>query len=134
MEKHVTIVAALRIAFSALGILAAVIIFLAVVGGGLISGDSDAMRVTAIVGPSIALVLVLVSLPGIIGGIGLLRYKQWARILVIILAILGLFNIPIGTALGIYTLWVLFQDETAQLFAADPVSGPPVPQDVSSPD
>ena len=134
MEKHVTIVAVLRIAFSALGILAAVIIFLAVVGGGLISGDSDAMRITAIVGPSIALVLVLVSLPGIIGGVGLLKYKQWARILVIILAILDLFNIPIGTALGIYTLWVLFQDETAQLFAAGPVSGPPAPQDASSTD
>jgi hypothetical protein len=126
MEKHVTIVAALRIAFSALGILAAIIVFVAVVGGGLISGDSDAMRVTAIVGPSIALVLVLVSVPGIIGGVGLLKYKQWARILVIILAILDLFNIPIGTALGIYTLWVLLKDETAQLFAA----GPPVPQDM----
>jgi hypothetical protein len=134
MEKHVTIVAALRIAFGALGILAAIIIFLAVVGGGLISGDSDAMRVTVIVGPSIALVLVLVSLPGIIGGVGLLKYKQWARILVIILAILDLFNIPIGTALGIYSLWVLLQDETAQLFAAGSGSGPPVPQDVPPPD
>ena len=134
MEKHVTIVAVLRIAFGALGILAAIIILLAVVGGGLISGDSDAMRVTAIVGPSIALVLVLVSLPGIIGGVGLLKYKPWARILVIILAILDLFNIPIGTALGIYTLWVLFQDETAQLFAAGSGSGPPVPQDVPSAD
>jgi len=28
-----------------------------------------------------------------------------------------LFNIPVGTALGIYTLWVLLQDETAKLFA-----------------
>ena len=118
MEKHVIIVAALRIAFGAIGLLTAFIVFTAVVGGGLISGDADAIRVTAIVGPAVAFFLVLTSLPGIIGGIGLLKWKGWARVLVIILAILDLFNIPIGTALGIYTLWVLLKDETAQLFAA----------------
>ena len=118
MEKHVIIVAALRIAFGVLGLLTAVIVFAAVVGGGLISGDAEAIRITAIVGPAVAAFLALTSLPGIIGGVGLLKWKGWARILVIILAILDLFNIPIGTALGIYTLWVLLKDETAQLFAA----------------
>jgi hypothetical protein len=93
---------------------------MSVVGGGLISGDAEAIRVTAIVGPAIAFFLVLTSLPGIIGGVGLLMWKNWARILVIILAVLDLFNIPIGTALGIYTLWVLFKDETTQLFSARP--------------
>ena len=118
MEKHVIIVAALRIAFGVLGLLTAVIVFAAVVGGGLISGDAEAIRITAIVGPAVAAFLALTSLPGIIGGVGLLKWKGWARVLVIILAILDLFNIPIGTALGIYTLWVLLKDETAQLFAA----------------
>jgi hypothetical protein len=54
MEKHVTVLGVLCIAFSALGILAAIIVFTAVVGGGLISGDSEAMTITAIVGPTIA--------------------------------------------------------------------------------
>jgi hypothetical protein len=118
MEKHVTVVAVLKIGFGALGILAAIIVLVAVVGGGLISGDQEAIRVTAIVGPTVAFFLVLLSVPGIIGGIGLLKWKPWARILVLILAVFGLFNIPIGTAVGIYTIWVLMQDETAQLFAA----------------
>lgn len=118
MEKHVTVVGVLRIGLGVLGLFAALIVFAAVVGGGLISGDREAMRITAIVGPVIAFFLVLVSLPGIIGGIGLLKYKSWARILVMILAVFDLFNIPIGTALGIYTFWVLMRDETAQLFAS----------------
>lgn len=131
MEKHVIIVAALRIAFGALGLLTAVIVFMAVVGGGLISGDADAIRATAIIGPALAAFLVLTSLPGIIGGVGLLKWKGWARVLVIILAILDLFNIPIGTALGIYTLWVLLKDETAQLFAAGSGALAPSPEGVS---
>jgi hypothetical protein len=117
MEKHVTFVGALRIGLGALGILAAVIVLVAVVGGGLISGDREAIRVTAIVGPVVAFFLFILSVPGIIGGIGLLRRKPWARFLVLVLAVLDLFNIPIGTALGIYTIWVLMRDETVQLFA-----------------
>jgi hypothetical protein len=117
MEKHVTFVGALRIGLGLLGILAAMIVVTAVVGGGLISGDREAIRITAIVGPVVAFFLVLLSVPGIIGGIGLLKWKPWARFLVLILAVLDLFNIPIGTALGIYTIWVLMRDETVQRFA-----------------
>jgi hypothetical protein len=119
MEKHVTFVGALRIGFGALGLLAAMIVFAAVVGGGLISGDREAIRITAIVGSVVAFFLALISVPGIIGGIGLLKWKSWARFLVLILAVLDLFNIPIGTALGIYTIWVLMRDETVQLFARE---------------
>jgi hypothetical protein len=38
--------------------------------------------------------------------------------MVLVLAILGLFNIPLGTAIGIYSIWALLQTETAQLFAS----------------
>jgi len=118
MEKHVTVLGVLYIAFSALGILAAIIVFTAVVGGGLISGDSEAMAITAIVGPTIAFFLILVSTPGIIGGIGLLKRRNWARILALVLGFLNLINIPFGTALGVYTIWALLKDETVRLFTA----------------
>jgi hypothetical protein len=61
----------------------------------------------------------VLSLPGIIGGIGLLREKEWARILVLILSGFNLFNVPIGTAVGIYSIYVLLQPETVQLFARE---------------
>lgn len=34
--------------------------------------------------------LILISIPGIVAGIGLLKYKSWARILAIILGVLNL--------------------------------------------
>jgi hypothetical protein len=121
MEKHVTVVGAVHIGFAALGILAAVMVFLFVAGGGLIgglvSGDEDiVIPITCCVGTTITFWLLLVSIPGIVGGIGLLRYKSWARYLVLVLSVLALLSVPIGTAIGIYSIWVLVQDETARLF------------------
>ena len=47
------------------------------------------------------------AIAGAIAGWGLLDRRPWARILAIILGVLALFDVPFGTALGIYTLWVL---------------------------
>ena len=60
--------------------------------------------------------MLVLSVPGIIAGVGLLSYQPWARILTIVLSILDLISIPFGTALGIYGLWVLFTTEGARLF------------------
>jgi len=117
MEKHVTILGVLYIVFSALGILAAIIVSVAVVGGGFLSGEQGTIAVTSIVGPIMAFFLILISIPGIIGGIGLLNRQSWARILVLVLGFLHLIDIPFGTILGIYTIWVLMKKETEQLFA-----------------
>jgi len=116
MEKHITVLGVLYIALSVLGILAAIIVFTAVVGGGVISQDPEAMAITAIVGPAVAGFLLIISAPGLIGGIYLLKRRSWARILVLVLGFLNLIEIPIGTALGIYTIWVLLKNETVQLF------------------
>lgn len=40
-------------------------------------------------------------------GFSLLNRKPWGRTLGIVAGILALFTFPVGTALGIYTLWVL---------------------------
>ena len=122
MEKHVTLLGWFYIACGVLGILFAFIVFIAVVGGGFISGDREAIRITMIVGTAVASFLTLISIPGIIAGIGLLNRREWARILAIILGVLKLINIPFGTALGIYTLWALMQDETVRIFSTVPGS------------
>lgn len=58
----------------------------------------------------------VLALSGIVAGWGLLRFKNWARILAIVLAILSLPNVPFGTAFGIYALVVLFNKRAGQLF------------------
>lgn len=115
MEKHLTLVGALSITLGALGVFFAVVALIAIVGAGLFSDDPTARFVTQIVGPAVALFLVLTSIPGIVGGIGLLKRKTWARILVLIYAIPSLLSIPIGTAFGVYAIWVFMQDETTSL-------------------
>lgn len=51
--------------------------------------------------------LLAVSMVGLIGGIGLLNRSLWARTLTLVAGFIELLNVPIGTALGIYTIWVL---------------------------
>jgi hypothetical protein len=59
------------------------------------------------------------SIGGIAAGWGLLQRKPWARTLAIILGIIGLPSPPFGTALGIYTLWVLLPAESEREYDAE---------------
>jgi hypothetical protein len=44
---------------------------------------------------------------GLVTAWGLLERQPWARMLAIVLGCFSLMDMPFGTALGIYTLWVL---------------------------
>ena len=95
------------------------LVFLVFVGIGLllaVADESEAMGILAVIGTFIAVFLFLVSVPGLVGGIGLLKRQDWARVLVLILSVLQLFNVPFGTAVGVYSLWALTQEETIALF------------------
>jgi cell division protein FtsW (lipid II flippase) len=59
-------------------------------------------------------IFALVSSCGIFVGWGLMKHHSWARIAAIVLAVMVLFHFPFGTALGIYTLWVLLSDDGTQ--------------------
>jgi hypothetical protein len=60
--------------------------------------------------------LALMGLLGILAGWGLLSWQPWARMLAIVLGCIALIHLPFGTALGIYTLWVLLPEESAEEF------------------
>ena len=67
----------------------------------------------------IALLLLAKAACGFIAGWGLLQNEPWARVVVLVLAFLSLFtNIPFGTALGIYTMWVLLPVQSEQEYDA----------------
>jgi hypothetical protein len=55
--------------------------------------------------------LVILAAGGICVGMGLMQRRPWARAAAIVLAVLVLFHPPLGTALGVYSLWVLLADE-----------------------
>jgi hypothetical protein len=61
---------------------------------------------------------------GLLAGWGLLEGQPWARMLAIVLAFLNLLHIPFGTALGIYTLWVLLPAQSEAEYRQLSLSGP----------
>jgi hypothetical protein len=116
MDQHITILGVLHIACGALGILIAMLMFAVIVGGGMLSGDPEAMAITSVVGLSIGFCLFIPCLPGLIGGIGVLKYRQWARIMLLVVGFINLLIVPFGTILGIYTIWVLMNIEVKDMF------------------
>ena len=123
MDTHVKVLGALQIALGAFGLFAAAML-LVLFGGaaGLVgaSGDADAaiaMPFIGITGVALVGFLVVLSLPSIIIGIGLLRLRPWARIAGIVISVFGLMMIPFGTIVGVYGVWVLFSKETERLFS-----------------
>ena len=124
MQTHVKVLAVLMIVVSALGLMAALGVG-AIFGLGtmatIASGDAEAALaapIVGMVGTMLTALLLITSVPGLIAGWGLLSYRNWARILAIVLCVLHLFNFPFGTAMGIYGLWVLFNKDTERLFSA----------------
>jgi hypothetical protein len=117
MKKHVTVVGALHIGFGILGLIGAVAVFFVLnFARGFVENDEVGMMVLRFLSISLPLLIGFMSTLGLVGGIGLLAYKPWARYLVIVVAALGCLNIPIGTLKGVYSLWVLLQDDTVKLF------------------
>jgi hypothetical protein len=56
-------------------------------------------------------IIIFSSLPTMIAGIGLVTRQSWATMLALILGCLKLFAIPIGTAIGIYAIWIYTEDQ-----------------------
>ena len=127
MQTHVKVVGVAFIVFGALGILAAMAIML-VFGGaaGIVGASADpeeaafALPIIGLTGTVLSMFLFALSVPGLITGFGLLSWKPWARILGIVLCAIQLINIPLGTLLGIYGLWVLLNSDTERLFSMGP--------------
>lgn len=58
----------------------------------------------------------LFSLSQIVVGVGILKRQEWARLLSLVLSILALFHFPLGTALGVFSLYVLTHREATSFF------------------
>src|SRR5437870_11214566 len=122
METHVRVAAWLRILWSASGLLVAILVLAVFSGASVIAGavgESDAQSAVPlimVIGAFVSMLFGLLSLPGLITGWGLLTYRPWARILDIALSAFDLFHVPLGTALGAYSIWVMLQPETVELF------------------
>lgn len=119
LDKHITILGWLYIALNALTLFIGVVVFFILIGAGLLSADGEAMSVLAVVATFVLGLMVVISIPGIITGWGLLKRKSWARVFALVIGFLNLMNVPLGTMLGVYTIWALLaNDEASSYFLA----------------
>jgi hypothetical protein len=116
LQQHVNLLGWLLIVEHAILLLVAGFVFVLLTGVGVASGDSEAMAILGIVGTSVGVFLAALSAPGILAGLGLLKRKSWGRFLAMVVGVLGILNIPVGTLIGIYALWVLMQNSAAEYF------------------
>jgi hypothetical protein len=118
VREHIRLLGILWLALSALNAVAGVVLF--IIGNtvfahlhemGGVPPDVPAGFLHSLFSTIGVLVLAKAAL-GFLAGWGLLRREPWARMLTIVLSFLALFNVPFGTALGIYSLWVLLSAES----------------------
>lgn len=114
METHVKFLGLLNILVGGFGGLAASVFFLLFAGATTVStyGPLIAFVVTG----WMWLMLVL-TIPAIVLGIGLLNFRPWTRSIGTVIAILEILNFPLGTVTGLYGLWVLMSPEADPLFS-----------------
>jgi len=120
MDKHVDVISILWIVSGSLGILLAIFIFWLLWGITFIPNIGyEASYILRLVATWVSIFLAVFSAPEIIGGIGLLKRKEWGRILVLVVSFFNLVNFPLGTALGVYSFIILLKEETVRLFASE---------------
>ena len=108
---HVRLLGILWLAISALRLIPG--LFLVALGGARLF-PSDVPPFVHAVLPAIGMVFLICAGLGIATGCGLLTRQPWARMLGIIFGAFSLIDIPFGTAIGVYTLWVLLPAESEQ--------------------
>ena len=125
MATHVKLVGTLHMVFGALGILASLSILLFYGGLASLIGFTEhsddkfiAIPILGVIFGIGAVLVFVLSLPGLIGGIGLLLGQNWGRIVLIIVSCMELLKFPFGTALGVYSLWVLTNKDAERMLTA----------------
>jgi hypothetical protein len=118
MREHIRVLGILNLIMGGFVALAGVVILL-IMGGiaGVITaaaGNGDDRMggtVVAVIGVVVAIFFLILAAPTVIGGWGLLKFRPWSRPLMIVVSVFHLLHVPLGTALGVYGLWVLFSED-----------------------
>lgn len=117
MDRHINLIGVLWIVMGGLALTFGLIGFVVLFGVSFIPDiEPEAPFILRTIGTAAVFFFALIGVPKIIAGIGLLKKKEWGRILTLIVSFISLLNFPLGTALGIYSIVILVKAETIQLF------------------
>jgi len=118
VQEHVHLLGILWLAISAFNTISGVVLY--IIANSLFGrlhnlGAPDAP--TAFLRPllsAIAIVVLAKAMGGFFAGWGLMQREPWARVVALVLGFISLFNVPFGTAVGVYTLWVLLPAQSQE--------------------
>jgi hypothetical protein len=86
-------------------------------------GGQFAAGLTAAVFTALAVIAILWGAAHVVVGVPLRRRRGWARIMALMLGSIDLLLLPYGTALGVYTLWVLLSEKGREIFEVQKAKG-----------
>jgi hypothetical protein len=110
MRKHVRILGWLQICLGIVDLLIGLSAFGILTGLGAISGDMAAFGLLSVIGGFIGTFMLIMAIPNLICGVGLLRdWGGWVIVLAVVLAMFNLIKVPLGTAIAIYTFWIAWR-------------------------
>lgn len=116
LGRHIHLLAILWLAASAINLVGAVVLYVLAntlfgFPGRILEGVAFPQNFLHGLLLSLSLLILAKALAGFAAGWGLLERQPWARTLTLVLGFVSLLNIPLGTALGVYTIWVLLSPQ-----------------------
>ena len=110
MGRHVRILGWLHVALGIFDLLLGMAAFGIMSGIGVASGDPHAFGVMSLIGGFAGAVMLVMAIPNLLCGIGLLRnWGGWVIVLAVILGLINVMNVPVGTAIAVYTFWIAWK-------------------------
>lgn len=120
MNAHVNLLGILQVVWGAIGLLLGVSTLMLAAGAVIIGLTAEGQEIPAGVAAAAfaacAAMLLAFGLGNAWSGAALRRFQPSGRLAALVLAVPNLFVLPFGTALGIYSMWVLLHDETRRKF------------------
>ncbi|PYR57163.1 MAG: hypothetical protein DMF85_14495 [Acidobacteria bacterium] len=126
MNSHVNLLGILHVVWGGMGLLIGGAALLLATGAAAIarttSGDPIAAVFTGFMFLTFATALLAGGWANTWAGRAVRRHQSAGRTIVLVLAVFNLFVLPFGTALAVYTFWVLLHNETRALFEPTPAA------------
>ena len=129
MTRHIDLLGVFYQLWGALALVAGTAVLVLAVGALAIVTSAERAALGPDVGANLTVALFFVFAVGALAwggiqvwtGIALRAHKARSRLAGLALAVLNLFFLPVGTALAVYTFWVLLSNETRRLFEPNEV-------------